>query len=278
LLRSEFLFLDRDAPPHEDEQAATYSAILSALKGRPLTLRTLDIGGDKPLRFLALPAEDNPALGMRGIRVGLAHPELLATQLRAALRASADGPLEIMVPMIAGLDEWRSVRAAAAAAAQAIGYTAPIRLGLMIETPAAVLLADRLAAEADFVSIGSNDLTQYILAMDRTNPALARDADALHPAVLRAIAAVLAGARARACPVSLCGGMAGDPLAIPLLVGLGVNKLSVVPSAVPATKQAIRAINRAHWTSLAQTALGLDTAAEVRAFVKHHLTQAEPPR
>ena len=275
LLRSEFLFLDRDTPPDEDEQSAAYGAILAALEGRPLTLRTLDIGGDKPVRFLPSPAEENPALGLRGIRVGLAHPDLLATQLRAALHAAANGPLEIMVPMIAGMDEWRAVRTAVAQAAEAVGHEAPVRLGLMIETPAAVLLADRLASEADFFSIGSNDLTQYVLAMDRTNQSLAPLADALHPAVLRAIAAVVTGAGNHNCPVSLCGGMASDPMAIPLLVGIGVTKLSVVPAAVPATKRIIRTLDRQRWADLARNALELDTAAAVRTFVQTHMTCAE---
>lgn len=272
LLRTEFLFLDRDAPPDEEEQLAAYRSVLTSLEGRPLTLRTLDVGGDKPARFLPIAAEENPALGLRGIRVGLAHPDVFEVQLRAALRAAAEGPLELMVPMISGLAEWRAVRELVERLQAGLDRPIGLRLGMMIETPAAVLLADRLSAEADFLSIGTNDLTQYVLAMDRTNPAVAKAADPLHPAVLRAIAGVVQGAQPRGCPVSVCGGMAADPLAIPLLVGLGITKLSVVPAAVAATKRIVRGLDSAAWKDFASAALELDSAEAVRAFVKQQST------
>jgi len=269
LLRSEFLFLDRDTAPGEEEQLAPYRQIIAGLDGRPLTIRTLDVGGDKPVRFLDLPQEANPALGLRGIRIGLQWPELLDIQLRAVCRAAqeASGKVALMVPMIAGLDEWRAVRLAVVRARQAAGGP-DLPLGLMIETPAAVFLADRLAAEADFLSIGSNDLAQYILAMDRTSDTMAAKADALHPAVLRAIAQVTAAGRAAGCPVSLCGGLAGDPLAIPLLLGLGLTRLSLAPALIPAAKQQIRSLTHSKCEELAAKALDADTAADVRNLVR----------
>lgn len=278
LLRSEFLFQDRTEPPGENEQAAAYGAVLQALGGRGLTLRTLDIGGDKPVPFLPAAQEENPALGLRGIRLGLARRDLLMPQLRAALRAGADAaqPLELMVPMISGLDEWREVRRLVSEAQESLGSAAgAVRLGLMIETPAAVLLADRLATEADFFSIGTNDLTQYVLAMDRTNPALAAAADPLHPAVLSAIAFVCQQAASRDCPVSVCGALGGDPLAIPLLIGLGVSKLSVVPGAVAAAKRAVRTTDRAAWAVHARKALNLASAGEVREFCRQTISAEE---
>ncbi|MBU6267557.1 MAG: phosphoenolpyruvate--protein phosphotransferase [Sphingomonadales bacterium] len=267
LLRTEFLFLDRDAAPGEDEQVAAYRAVIAALDGRPVTIRTLDIGGDKPARFLSLGDEANPALGVRGVRVSLAWPALLATQLRAALRAAEGATVEVMVPMVADRGEWRQVRAAAEAAAAALGTPLAVKLGMMVETPAAVLLADQLAREADFLSIGTNDLTQYVLAMDRTNEALAAAADPLHPAVLRAIAAVCAAGKAAGCPVSVCGGLAADTLAVPVLIGLGVGRLSVPPGLVPAIKQAVRGVDRADGAALARRAMELATAADVRALL-----------
>ena len=274
LLRSEFLFLDRAAAPDEEEQLAAYRQIMAGLDGRPLTIRTLDAGGDKPVRFIDLAREANPALGLRGIRIGLQWPELLDVQLRAVCRAAqeASGKVALMVPMIAGLDEWRAVRLAMERARAAVGQKrggGPVLpLGLMIETPAAVLLADRFAADADFMSIGSNDLAQYILAMDRTSDTMAGRADALHPAVLRAIAQVAAAGRAANCPVSLCGGLAGDPLAIPLLVGMGVTRLSLAPALIPAAKQRIRAISQVECAKLAAEALAADSAVDVRNLVR----------
>lgn len=274
LLRTEFLFLDRDQAPGAEEQTAAYAAIREALAGRPLTIRTLDIGGDKPVPFLPGAPEENPALGLRGVRVSLAHPALLDDQLGAVLRAAqgGEGAVQLMVPMVSGLDEWRAVRAAI----ERFGGTGAIRLGLMIETPAAVLLADQFAAEADFLSIGTNDLTQYVLAMDRTNPALAGKADPLHPAVLRAIGLVCGQAAPHSCPVSVCGSLAGDPLGIPLLLGLGVTSLSVVPAAVPATKRIVRSCDSGAWVALAQAACNLSGPAEVRTFVQSHLPAGEP--
>jgi len=263
LLRTEFLFLDRTAAPGVDEQADSYRAIAAALAGRPLTLRLLDIGGDKPATYLSIPAEENPALGERGIRVLLARPALLDAQLRAAVRA---GPtVRIMVPMIAGVDELAAVRAALERVAAAEGVDVP-PLGVMVETPAAALIADRLAAAADFLSIGSNDLTQYALAMDRGNPAVTAAADGLHPAVLRLIALTCEGAGTT--PVGVCGGLAADPLAVPILVGLGVRSLSVPPARVAATRAAVSRLRLGAARDLARAALGCGSGAAVRALAR----------
>ncbi|HNW43725.1 MAG TPA: phosphoenolpyruvate--protein phosphotransferase, partial [Elusimicrobiales bacterium] len=242
LLRSEFLFLDRAEAPSEDEQAEAYGAAAAALgKERPFVIRTLDVGGDKQAPYLDLPKEENPFLGERGIRVSLDRPELLRTQARAILRAAAAGDVRIMFPMITGIEEYRAARAIVLAEARQLGL-APVPVGIMIEVPAAAVLAEVFAREADFFSIGTNDLTQYTLAMDRGHPKLAGKADALHPAVLRLISMVAEAAHTHGKHVAVCGGLAGDPLGFPLLLGLGVTELSVSAPAVPAVKAAVRAL------------------------------------
>jgi phosphocarrier protein FPr/phosphocarrier protein len=225
LLRTEFLFLDRADAPSEEEQRSTYQAIADALGGRPLTIRTLDIGGDKPVPYIRFPHEQNPALGARGIRTQLLQPEILDEQLRA-IAAVQGNSVKVMLPMVSSLSELQSVRERFAA----LRHETP--LGVMVETPAAALVADRLAAEADFLSIGSNDLAQYALAMDRTNPLLAASIDALHPAVLRLIAMTAEAGRSTGKPVSLCGSLASEPLGALVLVGLGIRELSAVPAAL----------------------------------------------
>ena len=236
------------------------------LGGRPLVIRTLDAGGDKPLAYLPLPHEENPALGLRGVRTSLWRPDLLKTQLRAILRVK--GACSIMLPMVASLGELRAVRKALEEAAVELGVKTLPPLGLMIETPASAFLSEQLAAEADFFSIGTNDLTQYVLAVDRTNAQLASQADALHPAVLRAIDRTSRGAYARSTPVAVCGGLASDPIGAPLLIGLGVTKLSVTPAAAPRIKAVVRMLDSRACQSAAQAALDLDSAEAVRAMVK----------
>lgn len=266
LLRTEFLFQDRSTPPSEDEQLDSYQAIAEALDGRPLIIRTLDAGGDKPVDYLPIPPEDNPALGLRGVRAGLWRPELLRAQLRAILRAGRPGQCRIMIPMVASLDELRAVRAMVEAARAELGRAEPIEVGVMIETPAAAVTADLIAAEADFLSVGSNDLAQYALAMDRGNPLLAARVDSLHPAVLRLIGAAAAGGAAHGRTVGVCGGLASDLAAAPILIGLGVTELSATPAAVPELKALIRTLTMEGCRALAERAKALASAAEVRAL------------
>ena len=266
LLRTEFLFLDREAPPGEAEQADAYRAIARTLEGKPLTIRTLDIGGDKPASYLPFPTEDNPALGLRGVRVSLWRPDLLAVQLRAILQAMPVPQCRIMVPMIASLAELRAVRQALNRARAELGITDAVSLGVMVETPAAAITADLLAAEADFLSIGTNDLTQYCLAMDRGNAGLAADFDALHPAVLRLIAAAIDGAARHGRPVSVCGGLASDVAAAPILIGLGVRGLSAAAAQIPALKARIHNVTLDQCRRLAEKALAASSVAEVRAL------------
>jgi phosphocarrier protein FPr len=266
LLRSEFLFMDRAAAPSEDEQTESYSAILRAIgPNRPVIIRTLDVGGDKPLPYLAIPREDNPFLGERGIRVGLDRPEVLRTQLRALLRASAGSKLHVMFPMIATVQELRDAKSVLAEEATALGV-APFPCGIMVEVPAVAIMAQVFAAEADFFSIGTNDLTQYALAMDRGHPKLAAKVDALNPAVLQLIAQTIEGAHAHGRLAGICGGIAGDPHAIPILVGLDIDELSVSLPAIPAVKAQIRHLRRDTCRELAQRALKCATAEEVRGL------------
>ncbi|SDA22436.1 phosphoenolpyruvate--protein phosphotransferase [Sphingomonas sp. NFR15] len=265
LLRTEFLFLDRAVAPDEDEQAADYAAIARALEGRPLVIRLLDIGGDKPAPYLPIAPEENPALGLRGIRVALAYPDILAAQMRAVLRASEAGDVRVMAPMIATVAELRAVRAAMQAESAALGLGADMPLGVMVETPAAAVMADGLAAECDFLSIGTNDLTQYVLAMDRGNPAVAGSVDGLDPAVLRMIDLCCRGAATHGKPVGVCGGLASDRLAVPILIGLGVTKLSAAPAAVAEVKALVRGVSLDRCRALAAAVLHVSTAAEVRS-------------
>ena len=268
LLRTEFLFLERDSAPSVEEQTADYQRIADTLDGRPLIVRLLDIGGDKPAPYLPIAAEENPALGLRGIRVGLAHPEMLDAQLRAILAVRPAGQCRIMVPMIASLAELRAVRTALDAAAAATGHTDPVALGIMIETPAAAITADLLAQEADFLSIGTNDLTQYALAMDRGNPAVASDLDGLHPAVLRLIARTCEGGAVHGKWTGVCGGLASDPLAVPILIGLGVTELSSAPALVPEIKALVATLTIDACRAHAAAAMTCISAADVRTLAR----------
>ncbi|SFR87678.1 phosphoenolpyruvate--protein phosphotransferase [Sphingomonas jatrophae] len=267
LLRTEFLFLDRAAPPDEAEQRTLYARIAAALGERPLILRTLDIGGDKPVPYLPRIAEENPALGLRGIRLGLARPDLLDTQLRAAVSAIPGEQCRIMLPMIVDVAELAAIRARLAQALADTGRTAPVQLGVMIETPAAALLADQLAAEADFFSIGTNDLTQYVLACDRGNAAVSDKVDALHPAVLRLIGHAARAAAARGRWTGVCGGLAADPAAAALLIGLGITKLSAPPGMIPALKAAVRELSMPECVTLAERACAAASPHAVRALL-----------
>ncbi|WP_353267186.1 phosphoenolpyruvate--protein phosphotransferase [Gemmatimonas sp.] len=267
LLRSEFLFMDRRTAPDEDEQTNSYATVARALgRERILVIRTLDVGGDKPLPYLDVAAELNPFLGERGVRLTLARPELFRTQVRAILRASASGKVAMMFPMIATLAEWRAAKALVEREREALGV-APIPVGIMVEVPAAALIAEQFAREADFFSIGTNDLTQYTMAMDRTNPRLAPQVDALHPSVLRLIERTVVGARAHARWVGVCGALAGDLHAVPILIGLGVDELSADIPLVPAVKARVRSLSLAECRETARLALEAGDGAEVRAIV-----------
>jgi phosphoenolpyruvate-protein phosphotransferase/dihydroxyacetone kinase phosphotransfer subunit len=266
LVRTEFLFLDRDAAPDVDEQEATYRAIAEALAGRRITLRTLDVGGDKPLRYLPGPAEDNPFLGVRGLRHSLVHPDLLTAQLRAMLRVARDFPINIMFPMVSAVDEVIAARALLDAAGP---HPPDLRVGIMMEVPAAALKAAAFAPYVDFVSVGTNDLTQYTLAAERGNPALAALADGLDPGVLQLIATIGRAAAQGDFEVAVCGELAGDPLATPILTGLGVHELSMAPPAIPTIKEAVRALDLTAATTLAAEALAQPSAAAVRNLVRN---------
>jgi phosphocarrier protein FPr len=268
LVRTEFLFLGRDTAPGVDEQVAAYRAVAEALGGRRITLRTLDVGGDKPLPYLPARPEANPFLGVRGLRLALATPGLLADQLLAAVRVAHETPVSLMFPMVSTLPEVRAALAALddAIAREGRGRPADLQVGIMVEVPAAALKARVLARHLDFLSIGTNDLTQYALAAERGNPAVAALADPLDPGVLRLVDAVCRGAGDHAL-VAVCGEIAADEAAVPLLLGLGVRELSVAAPAVAVVKDAVRAVDLTTARTLAAAALDADGAAEVRALV-----------
>ncbi len=272
LFRTEFAFAGRTTPPSEADQADAYRLVLAAAGDRPVVFRLADIGGDKPLPYVRIPEEANPFLGVRAIRLADAHPDLFAVQLRAILRASADAgrPVSIMAPMVADADDVDRVRALVDAARAEIADAPVPRVGIMVEIPSAVLLADELAARVDFMSIGTNDLTQYLLAADRTNPALAERQDPLHPALLRAVNQIVEGARAAGtgCEIAVCGEMAGDPVGAQLLIGLGVDELSMAPASMSAVKHAVSHRSRGDLRALAVQALALTSARDVREMME----------
>lgn len=268
LVRSEFLFLGRNAAPSEDEQLAAYQGIADSLPGLPVIVRLLDIGGDKPAAYLPFAAEENPALGQRGIRVGLAHPDLLESQLRAILRVRPAGQCRIMLPMVASVAEIVAVRTVVDRLRADLGVAEPVPVGVMVETPAAAITADLLAAHADFLSIGTNDLSQYVLAMDRGNPAVAAQVDPLHPAVLRMIAETCRRGAGAGRWVGVCGGLASDPLAVPILIGLGATELSAVPGFVAEAKAIVRSLTLAGAQAHARAALDCTSGADVRALAR----------
>jgi len=267
LLRTELVFMDHPQAPDQATQEAEYRRVLDALEGRPLVVRTLDVGGDKPLPYWPMPAEENPFLGVRGIRLSLQRPDLLETQLRALLAAAAGRPLRIMFPMVGGVEEWRLARDMALRLREA-SPLADLQLGIMVEVPSAALLAPVLAREVDFFSIGTNDLTQYTLAIDRGHPTLSAQADGLHPSVLRLIGMTVEAAHAHGKWVGVCGELAADALAVPVLVGLGVDELSVSARSIGLVKARVRELDFSACQGLAQRALGLESAAAVRAAVE----------
>jgi phosphocarrier protein FPr len=264
LLRSEFLFFDRDVPPTEQEQLDVYQKIADLLGDRPFVIRTLDVGGDKPLKYLPLAAEENPFLGIRGLRVARTNTQLFREQVRAILRVKGRA-IHMMFPMVAQLDELRWARAIVDEE-QAHLKTPPVRLGIMIEVPSAALMADVFAPHVDFFSVGTNDLAQYTLAMDRGHQELARQVDGLDPSVLMLIQKTVKAAHRHGKWVGVCGGIASDPVAVPILIGLGVDELSVSIPGIPLIKSQIREWTLRDCESLAQRALTASSAKQVRAL------------
>ncbi len=270
LVRSEFLYMDRVSEPAMEEQVQVYSDILKANgKDHSCIIRTLDVGGDKPLPYLPLPKEENPFLGERGIRIGLNRPKVLRKQVRAILQASKNGKARIMFPMIASLEELRAVKKLVREEQELLEIE-DIEIGIMIEVPAAATMADLFAKEVDFFSVGTNDLTQYVLAMDRGHPKLAAQVDALHPAVLRLIYQTAQASIQAGKWTGICGSIASDPNATAILIGLGVKELSVSVPMLPLVKAKIRALNLEDCKALAQKAMQQSTTAAVRALLKQN--------
>lgn len=278
LFRTEFVYMNGQDLPSEDEQYKIYRKVLMEFGEKPVILRTLDIGGDKQCACLNLPCEENPFLGKRALRLCFDLPEVFHTQLRAALRAGAHGNLWIMFPMVAGLDDWCRAKAmldaaAAELAAEGLDYAADCKVGIMIEIPSVALMADVVAQEVDFASIGTNDLCQYALAVDRTNQTVCEYYQMYHPGLLRLIRLTASAFKAAGKPLSVCGEMGGDPLALPLLIGFGINEVSMGLSAVAQSKKIIRTLSRAKAGELAARACALDTAAEVENYLRNEMAE-----
>ncbi|MCA9976188.1 MAG: phosphoenolpyruvate--protein phosphotransferase, partial [Anaerolineales bacterium] len=277
LFRTEFMFLGRETAPTEEEQYEAYRQVVRDMGKRPLIIRTLDVGGDKPLPYFERDPESNPFLGWRGIRFCLDHPEIFKPQLRAILRASVDEAgdpysVKIMFPMIGCVAELRAAKAVLAdvqAELQAEGqpFDTEMEVGIMIEVPSAVAVADQLAKEADFFSIGTNDLTQYAMAADRGNAKVADLANALQPAVLRLVQQTVSAGHAAGIWVGMCGELAGKATAVPVLIGLGLDELSMSAPAVPDVKEAIRRLKLADAQRIAGDVLQLDTAQAVQTYL-----------
>lgn len=270
LLRTELVFMAHSSAPSEATQEADYRVVLDALAGRPLVVRTLDVGGDKPLPYLPIAEEENPFLGLRGIRLTLRQPELLRQQLIALLKAADDRPLRIMFPMIGRVEEWRAAKAILDEV-KAVHPCADLQVGIMIEVPSAALLAPILAQEVDFFSIGTNDLTQYTLAIDRGHPILSAEADGLHPSILQLIDRTVKAAHKHGKWVGICGELAADPKAVPILMGLGVDELSMSPNSIPLVKAQIRTLNYSQAQALAKSALECESATAVRQLSEQEI-------
>lgn len=265
LLRTELVFMAHRQVPDIDTQIRDYEQVFDALEGRPLVVRTLDVGGDKPLPYLPMPSEENPFLGLRGVRLSLKQPDMLKNQLIALIQASKGRDLRIMFPMVGRLEEWTAVKAVLDEVRAEYPHDT-LQVGIMIEVPSAAIMANAFAKEVDFFSIGTNDLTQYVMAIDRGHPILSKDADGLHPSVLMLINHTVQMAHAHGKWVGVCGELAGDEKAVPILLGLGVDELSMSMSSIALVKQQVRELNMADCQALAQRALNCRTAGEVRAL------------
>ncbi|HWR22296.1 MAG TPA: phosphoenolpyruvate--protein phosphotransferase [Feifaniaceae bacterium] len=277
LFRTEFLYMGRAQLPTEEEQYITYRRALETYGDRPVILRTLDIGGDKQLKSMQLPKEDNPFLGNRALRLCFTHPALFRTQLRAALRASVHGNLWIMLPMVASLDDIRRAKAVieevkAELTKENIPFSETYKLGIMVEIPSIALIADLAAREVDFASIGTNDLCQYMTAVDRMNPALTEYYQSYHPAMFRLIGFVAEQFGRFNKPVGVCGELGGDPLAAAVLVGLGIRKLSMSLASVAPVKKLLSGLTIQKAEKIAETVKTLSTANEVEAYLKTELS------
>lgn len=277
LFRSEYLYMLGDALPDEERLMASYREVLLGAGGKPVTIRTLDAGGDKPIPALCLPKEENPALGYRGIRISLSQPELLKVQLRALYRAGIAGKLRVMFPMISNPEEWRAVKRIAAEVRmelkeEGLPYAPDVELGMMVEVPAAALMAEAFAREADFFSIGTNDLAQYTLAADRGNARIAHLYTPYHPALCRLVHGILLAAKKQQIPCPVCGEAACDPGFVPLLLGMGLEAFSVPPAQLLPLRRQISSLSYARCADMAQKALGAETADEVQRIAKGALS------
>lgn len=273
LFRTEFLFMDRDSVPTEEEQFKAYKTVAETLEGKPVIIRTLDIGGDKALPYLGLETEENPFLGFRAVRFCLKRPDIYRPQLRALLRASAFGKIRIMVPLVTCVDELRAVKALLEEIkgeldAEGIAYNKDVEVGVMMETAAASLIADILAKEADFFSIGTNDLTGYTMAADRGNSDVAYLYSAYNPAVLRSIKNIIGAANAEGIMAGMCGEAASDPLLVPVLLAFGLNEFSVSATAILATRKVMSLWTMDEAKALAEEVMQLTTEAEVKALLE----------
>ncbi|MEC0247803.1 phosphoenolpyruvate--protein phosphotransferase, partial [Paenibacillus chitinolyticus] len=269
LYRTEFLFMNSPSMPGEEEQYRAYLEAAQLMEGRPVIIRTMDIGGDKELPYLQLPKEVNPFLGYRAIRIGLSRKELLLTQLRAVLRASAFSKVKVMFPMISGLQEWRQAKEILAEAQaelrqEGVPFDEGMEVGIMVEIPSTAVMAGQFAREVDFFSIGTNDLVQYTLAVDRMNEHVAYLYDYFHPAVLQLIRTVIEASHSAGKWTGMCGGMAGDPLAAPLLLGLGLDEWSMETGRLSPLKEVLAGLDRQECRELAERVLLLDTPQAVR--------------
>ena len=276
LLRTEFLYLERSSLPTEEEQYQVYKAILNEFGSLPVILRTLDVGGDKEIPYMGLEIESNSFLGQRALRLCLARHDIFKPQLKAALRAGKGHNLKMMFPMVAMASEVREAKAVVETCMQELTaenkeFVSDLEIGIMVEIPSAAILADQLTKEVDFFSIGTNDLSQYTMAADRTNPKVAALSDAFNPAVIRLVNDVIKAAHAKGKWVGMCGELAGEPLAIPILLGLGLDEFSMAPPMIPVAKQIIRNLNTSQMVPLAKQVLNLEHPDEIRSFVKEQV-------
>ncbi|HVZ73967.1 MAG TPA: phosphoenolpyruvate--protein phosphotransferase [Polyangia bacterium] len=281
LFRTEFLYLERPDLPTEDEQHAHAVAAIKSVQGRPVTFRTLDLGGDKLPASVRIPSGTNPAMGLRSIRYSLHRVDLFRTQLRALYRAAVVGPMKILFPLISGVAELRAAKALCAEvcaelAREGVPHDATVPVGVMVETPSAAFIADLLAAECDFLSIGTNDLIQYSLAADRDDEHVGYLYHPLHPAILRALKQIVVGASRAGKPVAMCGDMAGDPLLVWILLGLGLRNLSMAPRQIPVVKSIVRATRLSEAERMLAQAMAMRTETEIEALVFSHMNERFP--